>query len=106
MVARTDYERALADPSRRKALRAEELILEATEAITQMMERGKVSRAELARRIGRSRGAVTQMLNGGRNLTLTTLAELADALDCRVQVRLQRAAPASRSAAAGRRRAG
>lgn len=44
-----------------------------------MTEQG-VSKAALARRLGKSRAYVTQTLAGDRNMTLRTLASFADAL--------------------------
>jgi len=87
-MAPTDYERIKAEPKRRPALRREELILEVREALTQAMEAAGVTRAELARRLGSTRGHVTQLLAGGRNLTLGTIAEIADALGCTVDVKV------------------
>ena len=57
-----------------------ELIMDVTEAICEIMETEGVSRQELARRIGRTKGFVSQLLNGSRNMTLRTLAEIALAL--------------------------
>lgn len=48
-----------------------------------LMERRKVSRAELARRMERSKPYVTQLLRAPSNLTLRTLAEVAWALGAR-----------------------
>jgi transcriptional regulator with XRE-family HTH domain len=39
-----------------------------------------VTKAELARRVGKSRAYVTQSLSGDRNMTLSTFAGFADAL--------------------------
>jgi hypothetical protein len=86
----TDYERAEADPAQRPGLCKEELILAATCAICEEMERQDVTKAELARRLGRTRGHVTQLLDGGRNLTLGSIAEVADALGCKVEIGLTR----------------
>ena len=63
---------------------------------------------ELIRWYGRTRGDINQLLNGSRNLTLRTLAELADALGCKVELTLARgrgarAAPAARAVAGGRK---
>ena len=77
-----------ADREERPTPRREELILEVTEALTQAMAAAGVTRAELARRLGSTRGHVSQLLAGGRNLTLGTIAEIADALDCRVELLL------------------
>lgn len=58
----------------------ERLILDATELMYELMERTGVSKSELARRTGRTRGYLTQLLAGERNMTLRTLAELSHAL--------------------------
>jgi transcriptional regulator with XRE-family HTH domain len=52
-----------------------------------MRERG-LSRADLAARMGVSPGRVSQILGGGENLTLRTLAALATALDARFDIQL------------------
>ena len=65
-------------------LEQEEFILAATELIFSLMEEAGITKAELARRVGRSRGYLTQVLDGTRNMTLRTLAELAAALGHRV----------------------
>lgn len=72
----------------RRLLRQEELILKATEVLSQQLELQRVSKVELARRLGKSKAFVTQVLSGGRNLTLRTLADFADALGCRAELSL------------------
>jgi transcriptional regulator with XRE-family HTH domain len=52
-----------------------------------MRERG-LTRADLAARMGVSPGRVSQILSGGENLTLRTLAALATALDARFDIEL------------------
>lgn len=94
---RTDYARIEADPSPRPSLRREELLLAATNAIAAEMERQGVTKAELARRMQRTRGHVTQLLAGDRNLTLASIAEVAEALGCKVEVRLVEASGTRRS---------
>ena len=64
-------------------LAQEEFILGATELIFELMEKTGVTKAELARRVGRTRGYLTQVLDGNRNMTLRTLAELTTALGYR-----------------------
>lgn len=84
---KTDYEEfAAASPENRRLLRQEDLILEATEGLAGLMLRQGVSKAELARRLGRTRGYITQILAGSRNFTLRTLADVANALGCRVHL--------------------
>lgn len=64
----------------------ETLIFEATELISELIEDYGVSRKELAEKLGRSKGFVTQVLSGDRNMTLRTLSDLAFALEHRVNV--------------------
>jgi antitoxin component HigA of HigAB toxin-antitoxin module len=64
----------------------ETLIFEATELISELIEEYGVSRKELAEKLGRSKGFVTQVLSGDRNMTLRTLADFAFALEHRVNV--------------------
>jgi transcriptional regulator with XRE-family HTH domain len=52
-----------------------------------MRERG-LTRADLAARMGVSPGRVSQILGGGENLTLRTLAALSTALDARFDIQL------------------
>ena len=61
----------------------------ASEVIRALMESQGVSKAELARRVGKSRAYVTQSLGGDRNMTLSTLARFADALNADATVDLK-----------------
>ena len=64
------------------------LVTQLTNEITfHMRERG-ITRADLAARMGVSPGRVSQILGGGENLTLRTLAALAVALDARFDFEL------------------
>jgi transcriptional regulator with XRE-family HTH domain len=58
----------------------EGVLLAATERICELMDKHEISRAELARRLGKSRAYVTRMLNGQPNMTLKTLTQIAVAL--------------------------
>lgn len=83
----TDYELFEQSSERnRRLLREEELILDVTEAISAAMQEAGISKAQLAKRMGRTKGFITQLLSGGRNLTLRTLAGIADALEARVTI--------------------
>lgn len=70
------------------------LAREIAEAIAEEMQRQGVSKMALARRIGRPKIFVCQCLRGERQLTLRSLAAIAEALGCRVEVRLD---PSSRT---------
>ena len=64
-------EKYLEDPEFARLIAQEELIIEVTETLCELLEKegGKISRKELAERLGKTKGFVSQLLNGGRNLT-------------------------------------
>ena len=64
------------------------LVTQLTNEITFHMRECGISRADLAARMGVSPGRVSQILGGGENLTLRTLAALATALDARFDIEL------------------
>jgi transcriptional regulator with XRE-family HTH domain len=69
------------------------------------MRERKLTRADLASRMGVSPGRVSQVLSGGENLTLRTLASLAAALDAQFEVELKPRKPMADSGDAGHRTA-
>jgi transcriptional regulator with XRE-family HTH domain len=64
------------------------LVTQLTNEITWYMRERDLTRADLAARMGVSPGRVSQILSGGENLTLRTLAALSTALDARFDVEL------------------
>jgi transcriptional regulator with XRE-family HTH domain len=64
------------------------LITHLTNEITWYMHERGLTRADLANRMGVSPGRISQVLSGGENLTMRTLAGLASALDARFEVTL------------------
>jgi DNA-binding Xre family transcriptional regulator len=58
--------------------------------VTARMERKGITRAELAARLGVSRGFVTQLFTGRSNLTMRTMAAITEALDCDLEIDLKR----------------
>ena len=64
------------------------LVTRLTNEITWYMRERGLTRADLAARMGVSPGRVSQILGGGENLTLRTLAALSTALDARFGVEL------------------
>ena len=78
------------DPEFRKLLAQEELILEVTETICDVMENETISRKDLADRLGKSKGFVSQLLTGGRNLTLRTVADILHVLGYNVSLKPQK----------------
>ena len=79
----------------------EELSLLVTQLMNEinwhMRERG-LTRADLASRMGVSPGRISQVLSGGENLTLRTLAALSTALDAQFDVQLSSRKPAADAA--------
>lgn len=61
------------------------------EQISLAMKQGDVTKAELARRLGKSRAYISQILQGrGANFTIETLARISHVLDCQLEVRILR----------------
>jgi len=59
----------------------ERAILELTELACEIMDESNVSRAELARRMRKTKGYVSQLLDGRANMTIRTIADIFTALD-------------------------
>lgn len=59
-------------------------IIDLNEKIIARMTEKKVSRAELANRLGVSKALVTKLLNGNPNMTIKTVVSLGLALDCQL----------------------
>ncbi|MCB9745677.1 MAG: helix-turn-helix transcriptional regulator [Alphaproteobacteria bacterium] len=75
----TALEQHLKDEAFRRVYAEEAFVVDITEAICAWMDQEGVSRAELARRLGTSRSAVTQLLSG-RNVSVRKLASIVHAL--------------------------
>lgn len=87
-VARTDYEKFAATPSGRRLLRQEELIFDTTDALALALEDSGLNKTQLAKNLGKTKAFVTQLLGGGRNLTLRTIADVCYALNCRAHIQI------------------
>jgi transcriptional regulator with XRE-family HTH domain len=86
---KTAQEEFLASSENRKLFEQERLLVEATELLSELMEKKRVSRAQLAQKIGKSKAFVTQLLRGNHNMTLRTVADLFGALDHEVCLKAQ-----------------
>jgi transcriptional regulator with XRE-family HTH domain len=64
------------------------MITQLTNEINWHLQQNHLTRADLASRMGVSPGRVSQVLSGGENLTLHTLAGLATACDARFELEL------------------
>lgn len=76
------------DRDYRRLVEQETLILRATEIISELIEENGGTRKDLAEKLERSKGFVTQILSGKRNMTLRTLADFAFALDHEIEIRV------------------
>jgi transcriptional regulator with XRE-family HTH domain len=82
-------------PSGRKAIEERvdgelfDLVTRLTNEIDWYMRERKLTRVDLAHRMGVSPGRISQILSGGENLTLRTLAGVAAALDARFDIELK-----------------
>jgi transcriptional regulator with XRE-family HTH domain len=54
----------------------ERTILGVTELICEIMEQQDVSRAELANRLGKTKGYISQVLDGSANMTIRTMSDI------------------------------
>ena len=80
---KTLLDKYLEDPEFAKLMAQGDLIMEVTETLCELLEKEKVSRKGLAERLGKSKGFISQLLNGGRNLTLRTVADILHVLGYR-----------------------
>lgn len=71
-----------------KLIAREELIYNLTEDLLVLLEDKGVTKAELAKKLGKSRSYVTQLLSGSRNMTLGTLSDICYELNAKPVVRI------------------
>jgi transcriptional regulator with XRE-family HTH domain len=85
----TDRNPALADPEVRRVYEEEVLFGEATDTLEGLVSSIGISRKDLAERLDVSPARVSQILNGGENLTLKSLAAMGWALGIRFELKPQ-----------------
>ena len=86
---KTEHEHLMEDPEFRRLLAVEALVAEASEVIASLMAEQNVSKADLARRLNKSRAWVTQLLSGKANITVRTLADVVYTLGAEVKLQAQ-----------------
>jgi len=80
-VKNEDYRsKLLKDPVYALEAAKGELIMDVTESICGILERKNLERQALAKKMNKSKGFISQILNGSRNMTLGTLTEIARVL--------------------------
>jgi len=85
---KTQHEILMEDPEYRRLYAIEGPVADAAEELARWMQIQGASKADLARRLGKSRAWVTHLLSGKANTTLRTLAEVMYALGARVELRI------------------
>ncbi len=79
-MKKTLVEEFVEDPKHMRLYQQERAIYQVTELLESLMKELGVSRAELAKRLGKSRGWITQLLDGDSNKTIRTVADAFAAL--------------------------
>lgn len=70
----------LKDPAYALEAAKGDFIMDVTESICEILENEKIERQSLANKMNKTKGYISQLLNGNRNMTLGTLAEIARVL--------------------------
>jgi hypothetical protein len=80
MSGKTFVDEVVSTEEGKRVFNQECAILDVTELICRTMEETDVGRAELAHRLGKTKGYVTQLLDGRANMTIRTIADVFTAL--------------------------
>ncbi|MEZ8077859.1 MULTISPECIES: transcriptional regulator [Vibrio] len=72
----------------KRAFAREELVFNVTEDLLVIMEDMGISKTELARKLGKSKSYITQVLSGSRNMTLGSFSDICFALDFKPEIKL------------------
>jgi transcriptional regulator with XRE-family HTH domain len=75
-MSKTLVEKYVEDLEHMRLFQQERSIYEVTAMLEALMEEQGISRAELAKRLGRTKGWVTQLLDGESNKTIRTVADV------------------------------
>lgn len=76
----TLFERLTETPEGMRLFQQERAIFELTELVCELMAEQRVSRSVLASRLGKSKGYITQLLDGRTNMTVRTASDVLHAL--------------------------
>jgi transcriptional regulator with XRE-family HTH domain len=74
---RTLYDEYIEDKEFERIMAQENLIMDATESILEILHKENLNRSKLANIMGKTRGYISQRLNGRRNITLRSLSDIA-----------------------------
>jgi transcriptional regulator with XRE-family HTH domain len=77
----TLIEKLTKTPDGMRLYQQERAIQELTDLVCELMDEQHVTRADLARRLGKTPGYITQLLDGRANMTIRTIADVLHALN-------------------------
>ena len=80
-MGETLTEKLTKTPEGMRLYQQERAIQELTDLVCELMDEQDVSRSALARRLGRTKGYITQLLDGRANMTVRTISDVFTALD-------------------------
>jgi transcriptional regulator with XRE-family HTH domain len=83
---KTQHEVLIEDPESRRLLAIEALVAGAAEVVARLMSEQNLNKADLAKRLNKSRAWVTQLLSGKANMTVRTLAAVSYVLGAEVKL--------------------
>jgi plasmid maintenance system antidote protein VapI len=90
MDSRTLYEEYTKDKEFERLMAQEDLIMQVTESFCKILADENIKRKSLAEMLGKTKGLISQILNGNRNITLRTISDMAQALGYCVDFRIQK----------------
>ncbi|MEC6831250.1 helix-turn-helix domain-containing protein [Photobacterium toruni] len=71
-----------------RAYAREDLVFNVTEDLLVMLDELNISKTELARRLGKSKSYISQILNGSRNMTLGSFSDICFALNFKPEIKI------------------
>jgi transcriptional regulator with XRE-family HTH domain len=92
---------ATENPGNARLVAEELLITQVAEEIWKALDEADLNKTDLAGKLSKSKGYITQLLNGSRNMTLRTLADICFALDKTPVIHLESKHPYSDWQSAG-----
>jgi transcriptional regulator with XRE-family HTH domain len=75
-MTKTLVEQYVEDPMHMRVFQQERALYEVTDLIERVMAEQGITRSQLAAKLGRTKGWVTQLLDGDRNKTIRTVADV------------------------------
>lgn len=83
---KTQHEILMQNPEYRRLYAIEGVVTDAADLVSRLMEQQGVTKADLSRKLGKSRAWVTQLLSGKANMTIRTFAEVTHVLGAHVRL--------------------